>query len=151
MKVKNDIYKIIKQFQEGLPSIKVGIMGEKVSRTGGTGKERPNNAMIGLFHEFGTKNKDGSQRMPMRSWLRAPLMDNMGKAINNLKEQKKLDIKLLAHQIGASALGIIQEGFTNNGYGEWEPTKTGKGIKPKTGNILVDTQQFRDSITFRVD
>lgn len=153
MRVKNDIHKIIKQLKAGLPSIKVGVLGDKTARTdNGKSKEKPNNATIGLFHEFGTKNKNGSERMPQRSWLREPLMDHMQKAINKLSKMKKLDINLLSQKIGGAAVSIIQEGFTNGGFGKWRPTKSGKDNKKAgSGNILVDTQQLRDSVTFRVD
>ena len=125
---------LIKLFSQKMPSVKVGILADHNSRNDGH-----YNATIGAIHEFGSPKK----RIPMRSFLRVPLMDNLQKAVDKIKKQKTLSITELINQIGLFAVGIVQAAFHNEGYGKWFRTK-------KQGNTLVDTAQLRDSISYEV-
>ena len=53
-----------------LPVARVGVLGNNNARQGGE-----TNAAIGLDHEFGRPDKN----LPMRSWLRVPLIENFQK------------------------------------------------------------------------
>lgn len=128
-------------------TVKVGILGEKNSRSGSM-----TNAQIGAMHEFGTTT------IPKRSFLREPISDNLDK---ELKKAGLLDKKVIAKiikessaaellaQVGILAEGIIADAFATGGFGKWPAWKT-KGYENNTGNILVDTQQLRNSITSEV-
>lgn len=141
--------KLIKIFTEKAPYCKVGILGKHFSRADG----KLTNAEIGAVHEFGT------DKVPQRSFLRYPIDEFMGEEIKKLDKIKKIGpdmLEKLTYKIGAISKSIVQEGFTNNGFGTWEPTNKwahnvlmGADIKT-AGNILVDTGQLRDSIDFEV-
>lgn len=127
--------------------VNVGILGNGGGRSNGG----PTNAEIGAWHEFGTS------KMPRRSWLRDPLMDNLDK---KLKDQNLLDPasikKIIAdkspvsllEKIGIIAESIIAEGFRSDGFGKWAPWSP--GYDNNTGNILVNTTQLRNSVTSEV-
>jgi len=137
----------IKALKDELPRVYVGILGDKSARSGGP----VNNATIGLYHEFGT------EKMPKRSFLRQPLGDHLKSTMDNsgvfdadaMKEViRSKSVITWLKKLGVLAEGIIKEGFNSNGYGKWKPHAP--GYHNNTGNILVDTQQLRDSITSEV-
>ena len=57
----------IKVLKDGMPSVKVGILGNTNQRT----KDTQTNAEIGFTNEFG--KMDGYPRIPERSFIRMPL------------------------------------------------------------------------------
>lgn len=125
----------------------VGVLGDKASRSGDTGET---NASIGAKHEYGL---DG---MPVRSFLRMPMMlklndslKNMGAMdANTLKEIiNKSKITLFLKNIGIVAENVIQDAFHTGGFGQWKPSN----MQFKTNHqTLVETQQLRNSITSEV-
>jgi len=142
--------KVIKAMSGTIPYAKVGVLGDHSSRKEGEGLT---NADIGAIHEFGAPGK----KIKMRSWLRKPLMMYLQTRLYaTIEKEDKIDLNKLVHKIAAIAKGIVVNGFTNNGYGMWATTKKmrgllKKGVKPEhAGNILVDTQQLRDSVDFEV-
>lgn len=135
--------KLLKAFDK-VPLIKVGIMGDDNSRTDGL-----SNATIGAIHEF------GFGRVPMRSFLRVPLVDNLNTAI-----EEQLDVKIdavveggslqpLMKKIALIAEQVVLNAFDTQGNGKW-PKWIDPGYMNNTGQILVDTQQLRNSITSTV-
>jgi len=149
-KVTDKILKsLIRLFSKPMPFAKVGIIGKASARS----DTKKTNAQIGAIHEFGSPQNN----IPQRSFLRVPLEENVQKAIDNFKKQKILNITELVDKLGAAGQSIVQEAFTNGGYGKWEPTKKyikrvlveGKD-KKTAGDILVDTGQLRDSISYEV-
>jgi phage gpG-like protein len=129
-----------------IPQIRVGILG-----AGARSGSELDNATLGAFHEFGTTT------MPRRSFLKEPITDNLDKRLqesgaldkNTFKEVIKTG-KLLdfAMKVAAIAEGIVVEAFHTNGFGKW---KSWSGsYRSKTGNILVDTTQLKNSITSEV-
>jgi phage gpG-like protein len=138
--------KIIKAFKGRQPYIRIGILGSKNYRSKSIGQS---NASIGALHEF------GSEKMPMRSFLRVPLSENLNKRIES---SGALDKDVLADvvkqgtivpwlkKIAVLAEGIVAEAFETGGFSKWPPWKT-PGYKNEGGRILVDTGQLRDSIT----
>lgn len=117
--------------------------------------EGGSNAQRGATHEFG--DLTGKIPTPKRSWLRMPVKvkanDITKNAIiaikNNLTNPKGTDI--VAKSIGAAGLGVIQEAFDTHGFGLWDANAP-KTIKKKGGKNtpLIDTAEFRQSITFSV-
>lgn len=135
---------LIKAFGGKMPSIKIGILGKNAREGGGTNSE------IGLKHEFG---KDG---MPVRSFLRMPLIENLGKYLENagafneevLKEViEQKSILTWMKKIGVTAERVVADGFDSGGFGKWKPSNM--SFK-KNKQTLVETQQLRNSITSEV-
>jgi len=135
--------KIIKALKKGkLTNVKIGIFGAN-TRPDGT-----SNASIGAIHEFGTDS------IPQRSFLRTPIQDNLEKELeaSGAFDKDTLnrvvtegDMLAWFKKIAATAEKIVAEGFATNGFGKWAGWS--KGYTSKSGNILNDTGQLRDSIT----
>lgn len=131
--------KLIKMLKGNLPSLKIGIFGDS------------RNAEIGSYHEFGTS------KMPKRSFLREPMIDGFEKALENsgafdkdaLKDvMAEKSIKPWLEKAAVVAEGVVAEAFANGGNGNWAPWV--KGYENNTGQLLIDTQQLRNSITTKV-
>lgn len=144
------------------PFIKIGVLGAKVARPPANartlgkrivraikGQSDPTNAEIGAVHEYGSP----THGLPSRSFLRMPLTDVLPKTLEatNLFDEDQLkqvmetgNLVAWLIPIKALALGAVRGAFTNNGYGKWAAWK--KGYTSKTGQILVDTGQLKDSI-----
>ena len=111
------------------------------------------NAAIGMGHEFG----DPTRHLPQRSFLRVPISERWAKELETaglfeedvikavIKKKSILPWMKLATIVAEK---IVITGFTNGGYGKWAPWA--QGYSSTTGNILVETQQLRDSITSEV-
>jgi hypothetical protein len=137
---------LIKSLGDSLPYAKVGILGGKTNRKA----QGESNATIGRRHEFGT------DKLPIRSFLRVPISDKMQKYINsykgfneeNLKQViKDKNLSLWIQQLGALAVQIVGEAFNTSGFGKWRPSIM---TRKKVRQTLVETTQLRDSIDFEV-
>lgn len=140
---------LIKAFGGDLPKVRVGVLGDSSHRIGGEG---PTNAEVGASHEFGTS------KMPVRSFLRVPISENLMKYLEKgmMLDKKELELvvqssSILAWvaKIGITAERIVQDAFSSGGFGKWPSWKT-PGYQNNTGQLLVDTQQLRNSITSEV-
>lgn len=130
---------------KNVPVARVGILGDKNSR-----RDDNSNASIGIKHEFG---QDG---MPIRSFLRIPLIDNMQKYLEGTKAFEKSTLnEVLASKtllpwvkkLGILAEAIIADAFATGGFGKWKPSNM---RFKKNHQTLVETQQLRNSITSEV-
>lgn len=137
--------KLIRLFKGKIPVARVGILG-KNGRTHGIAT----NAQIGAKHEFGL---DG---MPIRSWLRAPIAENMQKyleeaGLNNqtvgAKILKQSGLTQLVAKMGVIAEKIVLDGFATGGFGKWKPSNM---AHKKNKQTLVETQQLRNAVTSEV-
>lgn len=139
---------LIKALKENMSRARVGILGAKTNRKdpGAT------NAGIGAIHEF------GSSKMPMRSFLRVPIADNLQKRLEDTGALDKDVLNDVVKQgtvvpwlkkIAVLAEGIVAEAFASRGFGKWPAWRT-PGYKNRDNRILVDTGQLRDSITSEV-
>jgi len=138
---------LLKALKANPPNARVGILGSTNPRSG----KSPSNATVGAAHEFGTS------KMPQRSFLRIPIADNLA---NQMQASGAFDKDVLKAVIKSGTVlpwikkvtmiaeQIVLEAFATSGYGKWAPWK--KGYTSKTGQILVDTNQLRDSITSEV-
>jgi phage gpG-like protein len=159
---------ILKALKNNMSRVRVGILGGKTVRNqtpiqGGrsvnaTKGKAPKgsfsvttNAAVGALHEFGT------DKMPQRSFLRVPLAENLQKELESkgafTPDQMKKVVKEASlvpwlERIAVVALNIVSGAFDTGGYGKW--AKWSKGYQSNTGQILVDTQQLRNSITSEV-
>ncbi len=127
----------------------VGILHDHESREQST----VTNAQVGAVHEFGSPAKN----IPVRSFLRMPITTHFSQALKESKLFKKEELKKIIKEkklipwlkrVGITAEKVVREAFDSNGFGTWAPWKG--DYKSKTGLILVDTQQLRDSITSEV-
>jgi phage gpG-like protein len=139
--------RIMNAFKGEMPNLKVGILGDKNSRSDGK-----TNAEIGAKHEFGG---DG---MPIRSFMRMPINDKLEDEIeqsglfgkNSINEViKKGDVTPWMMKIGILCEKVIQDAFDSGGFGKWPKWKP--GYKSNTGLILVNTQQLKRSIVSKVE
>lgn len=141
------IDQILKALKAKMPVARIGILG------GGerTGKgSPPSNATIGAWHEFGTT------KMPMRSFLRVPLTDHLN---DKLEQSGAFDPDVIKAVIASGSVlpwlkkvvivarAIVAEGFDTGGFGQWAPLSPKTLGKKKVDQILVETQQLRNSIT----
>lgn len=138
--------KMQKLLNARLPTARIGILGS----SGRSGKGATN-AEVGAAHEFGTS------RVPQRSFLRMPLELMMNQALEKSRAFDDDVMKLVVRtgsvlpwmqKIAVVAKDVVLGAFATAGYGRWQAWS--KGYSNRTGNILVDTQQLRNSITEEV-
>lgn len=138
-----ELDKIIRLFGMKMPITRVGIIGNNTRK--GTG---PSNADIGAAHEF------GSTKVPKRSWLLMPLTSKLQGEVEKSKDLDESSLKEAVKEgslvrwfktLGILGEKIIQEAFRTGGFGKWK--QWSKGYSNRTGQILVDTQQLRNSVT----
>jgi hypothetical protein len=127
------------------PMAQVGVLGDKDKRV-----DEGSNASIGRKHEFGD---DG---MPIRSFLRIPISENMQKYLQSAGLDGDVLIKTclemgsmepLIAQLGVLGKRIVLDGFDTGGFGKW-PASNMK--RKKNHQTLVETQQLRNSIQWDV-
>lgn len=144
-KVLDNLLRVLKKNQ---PHVEVGILGAKNNREG-----NGSNAEIGAKHEF------GSDGMPQRSFLKVPISDNLEKYLvkGGLFDEEAILKEAVAanslapvmKKIGIVAENIVSDAFASGGFGKWPAWKI-PGYQNNTGQILVNTQQLRNSITSEV-
>lgn len=141
--VKNKVLNKLLKSLKGTAAVKVGILGDHDRRD-----DSLSNATIGAIHEFGFG-------VPMRSFLRQPLIDNVNTAL-----EENLDVKIdqvaedesfepLLKKIGLISEEVVRSAFDTGGNGKW-PKWINPGYMNNTGQLLVDTTQLRDSISSAV-
>jgi hypothetical protein len=138
-----DLDKFLKALKGKLPVARVGILGDKNQRSG----KITSNALIGLQHEF------GNSKLPMRSFLRIPISDNLRRYLENSEAFSKEVLKKVIQEstlvewlrkIGILAETIVADAFDSSGFGKWPPSDMTNKTNHQT---LVETQQLRNSIT----
>lgn len=129
-----ELDKILKKLSANIPGIKVGILGENAKREAG----EKNNADIGYKHEFGM---DG---MPIRSFLRMPLQEELPRNLEKMNFEN-LEPEDMAHKIGVAAVTTIHQAFDSGGFGEWMPSKK------SSGKTLIDSGQLFKSINYEIE
>lgn len=141
-----DLIEVIKDF----PALRLGILGTKGPRSDAQG---PSNAEIGKKHEFG---EDG---MPVRSFLRMPLIEKMSEYLESPESSRAFDEDLLKEvmeskdaepwmkQVGATAELCVQDAFDTGGFGSWKKSRM---EYKKNHQTLVETKQLRQSISSEV-
>ena len=104
------------------------------------------NVEIAKAHEF------GSGKVPKRSFLLKPITDG---TIENAVGSSNIDLdKDLLSKVASIVLDKVKEEIDTNGHGQYPPLSEG-GYKRRVMNknreeLLRDTRQLYDSITFRV-
>lgn len=140
---------------------KIGILGQKDSRTTTEKNGTTSNATIGAAHEFGTS------KLPQRSFLRMPIAEMLPKKLeeagaldeNVLKQIIKNGFKNYVEKLAILGVSCVIEAFQTEGYGTWKDLednyKNWKKSYAKKGNtsavqILTLTGQLRDSISYEI-
>ncbi len=142
------LLKIKKELEEKM-EVRVGIFQENDLRPDGK-----SNVEIGMDHEFGNP----LTRLPMRSWLRVPLIQRSNQlletAYNSIKNwleyAGKLDLKKAYKAIGKEAEHIIQGGFESGGYGEWKPISDFTAAKKGNTKILIEYGFLKRAVKSKV-
>jgi len=130
---------------------RVAAVGLPISKAGSKIYESKRSVIeVGFWHEFGT------DKMPMRSWMRVPFKQESEKLFAVIAAQwglvfaAKKNTDAALDRIGLVASNISKGAFRKKGYGEWpditEETKRRKGSTA----ILIDTGLLRSSITWVV-
>ena len=136
---------IIKALKVKPPMIRLGILGDKDARVDG----KRTNSKIGAAHEFGIEGQK------QRSFLRQPITDYLDKKLESagmldedvIKEVIKTgEVLPWVKKVAVIAKAIVDEAFASGGYGKWDSWEG--NYTSRTGLILVDTTQLRDSITW---
>lgn len=105
-------------------------------------------AVIGAAHEFGTST------LPMRSFLRIPLMEGMKKKLEASNIFQKDDVNEVirlgtldpwTEKVAEQAKAVIDNAFDTGGDGKWPPAKHATGHP-----LLIDTGRLRGSIEVKV-
>lgn len=139
---------ILKSLKGKQPTVRVGILGSTNPRTG----KQNSNATIGAAHEFGTS------RLPQRSFLRVPLTDHLNERLEKSQAFDKDALKDVIksgtvipwlEKVAKIAEQIVLDAFQSGGFGKWPAWKR-PGYTNRTGMLLIDTQQLRNSITSEV-
>lgn len=139
---------ILKALKGKQPYARIGILGTSAGRTGGS-----SNAQIGAAHEYGTSS------LPMRSFLRMPLTDNLDKrlasagafnkdALNRLVKEGSM--VAWVEKLAILAEAIVGEAFDSGGFGKWAALNPKTMASKKVKQILLETGQLRSSITSEV-
>lgn len=143
----------LSRFVRGLTDksvVRVGIMGEKVSRRPEPGTQTPTNAEVGALHEFGSPG-----RVPQRSFLRMPLRMKSKAilaqmAIGGEKLLRDGKMKLLLKNLGLACENAVDDAFASGGFGKWAALKPMTVKRKGSSAILIDTRQLRASIASKV-
>jgi hypothetical protein len=153
--VKSD-FKNLDAFVQGLRAgyiVKVGIMGQKNTRNDTSNKS---NADIGFIQEFGRPRTAKSPAIPMRSFLRMPLMfkaDRILKEMKQVQMVKKLekgDFLQILKDLGFICERVILDAFDSAGFGSWAKNAAYTIKKKKGSQPLIDLGFLRKSISSQV-
>lgn len=136
---------ILKALKGKQPYARIGVLGTSAGRGGG-----PSNAEIGAAHEFGTST------LPVRSFLRMPLTENLDKRLASAGAFNKDALNRLVKEgsmvswvekLAILAEAIVGEAFDSGGFGRWKPSDMSR---KKIKQTLIESQQLRNSITSEV-
>lgn len=138
--------KLLKALGTKPPKARIGILGNSAARSDGG----PSNAQVGAWHEFGTS------KLPVRSFLRVPITENLQK---EMEKSGAFDKDALANVLATGSIlpwlkkvmimaeGIVADAFDSGGFGKWKPSDM---TRKKNHQTLVETQQLRNAITSEV-
>lgn len=145
IKYDNNILKALEKALKRIPSVKVGVFQQNNSREDGK-----TNAEIGVYHEYGTKN------LPIRSFLRMPLMNHFNQYLENAGALDEETLKNIVDEksalqfvakMGFVAEEVVDDAFNTGGFGEW-PSSDMRYKKNK--QTLIETRQLQRSIASEV-
>lgn len=144
-----NIKNLLKQFSIKR-EVQVGIFEENDKRTRNKWEDSSNsNAKIGFDHEFGNP----LTALPMRSWLREPILakgQQLAEAVNSSLEED-LSLPNAYKALAKEAKHIVDGGFASNGYGKWKPLSDWTVAKRgESEPILDETGQLKNAVKAKV-
>lgn len=123
---------------------RVGILGSDINRQDANGIT---NSEIGVVHEF------GNDKVPVRSFLRMPIMTHKKEILKEMGGTKirtafaQKDYMRMFKLLGEKGRDIVLQAFETGGFGQWpdiaQSTKDAKG----SSGILLDTLQLKNAIS----
>lgn len=143
---------LLKALKGKPPVARVGVLGSNSRTT--KSNENPTNSEIGAAHEFGSP----ARGIPQRSFLRIPITEHLQKEMESSgllteKEMKEVikqgSVKPWLEVVAKLGEGISLDSFNTGGFGKW-PAWKNPNYHNGGNQLLVDTQQLRDSITSEV-
>ena len=138
----NNIAKALKK--PTAPLLRVGVIGDKAVTEHGMGKGATV-AEIATYHEYG-------MGVPQRSWLRGYVDENQVRIEQYLRNVAKQG--LLTGNLGKAmeTMGVVVVGEIQERISDHIPPPLSDRTKKRKGSDtpLIDTGQFRSSITFQV-
>lgn len=128
----------------------VGLFRETAGRVSDPGRISENPS-LGAVHEFG----DPKHNIPERSFLRMPLITQLGKLImsqgaNVLHVLRVRGARRLLGWIGALGEDVVQESFATRGWGQWPALKMATIRRKKSSAVLIESAQMRRAVSSRV-
>lgn len=143
---------LLKAMKQNKVVSKIGILGSHNARSG---KGSNSNATVGAAHEFGAP----ARNLPMRSFLRMPITTKFPKALENAhaftedaaKEVlKEGSFRVWIEKASILAVATVLEAFDSNGFGTWQKLEDETLARKKVKQILTETGQLRDSISYEI-
>jgi hypothetical protein len=142
--------------------IAIGILdGEKNTRDDGN-----TNAGVGAVHEqmvsdgmdmeYGSKPSNLPRRSflldPLSTWYREALLEYLKSIQGDILNKMTIDkgIIKIYNRLGNEAKKCVQDAFDTGGKGNWQALSDSTIKRKGNSDILVDTSQLRNSISFRV-
>jgi hypothetical protein len=134
--------------------VKVGILGNKNTRSSITDSNTQTNSEIGAKHEFGSR----MEGIPQRSFLRGPILQKAKEILADVVRYAAADIREGSTRAALSKLGVACEtvvgnAFDTGGFGQWKPL-TNYTIERKIQHNpqpLINTRQLQRAITSVVE
>jgi len=113
----------------------------------------PTIAEVAAWNEFGTKNKDGSQRIPARPFMSQSVENNKDVIATMCEEQLKAiaegktDADKAIRAVGALQVGLIQHEIREGGFAD---NAKSTGERKGSSVPLIDEGRMRQSIHYVV-
>lgn len=125
----------------------VGLFEDTAFRKPGRG-EIGDNPSLGFQHEFGNPDTN----LPERSFLRMPLMTQMGEILKFdwLRRIRMTGVKSAVKLLGVMGEETVQEAFATGGFGQWPALRPRTIQRKGSSRILIDSAQLRKAVTSRV-
>ena len=139
---------ILKALKAGKITARIGILGSG-HRTDGN----VTNAQVGAAHEFGTT------KLPVRSFLRMPITTRLQKELESSGAftpdalKKVVTTKSMipwVEKMAIAAVAVVLDAFDTQGFGQWKPVTPETMARKKVKQILTETQQLRNSVTYDI-
>lgn len=130
--------------------VEVGLFRATAGRVSDPGRVSENPS-LGFIHE----NGDPKHNIPARSWLKLPMMTQLGpvmlaKGASWLFLLRTRGAKATLAVLGAIGEDLIQEAFATRGWGAWPSLQPATIRRKKSSAILIESAQMRKAVAYRV-
>jgi len=145
----------IAEYFDGSQVVKLGMIGGSESGRSDEDGGDATNPELGFIHEFGSITKG----IPMRSWLRMPIIHEAKKILKALAKSKSQiekdaaegkDPENLYKLLGEIGKASIQKAFDTGGFGQWPAKKPTKANQGKMSPLIISSQ-MRKAVDYSVE